>query len=59
MMSNFNRNLVVPMRWPMDSSSDEADSEAEAEVDPVNFLSKPLASLSLWDEPQTSSTTNR
>lgn len=35
------------MKWLVDSSSDVAD--------PVHFLSKPLASLSLKDEPETSS----
>ncbi|PON87681.1 P-loop containing nucleoside triphosphate hydrolase [Trema orientale] len=43
-------NLLLPMKWPVDSTSDEADL--------VHFLSKPLASLSLKDEPETS-TTNR
>ncbi|XP_034196884.1 uncharacterized ATP-dependent helicase C29A10.10c-like [Prunus dulcis] len=40
---------VVPMRSPVDSSS------SSCEADPVEILSKPLSSLSLTDEPQTSS----
>ncbi|PQP95030.1 putative ATP-dependent helicase C29A10.10c [Prunus yedoensis var. nudiflora] len=39
---------VVPMRSPVDSSSSRV-------ADPVEILSKPLSSLSLTDEPQTSS----
>ncbi|PON87677.1 P-loop containing nucleoside triphosphate hydrolase [Trema orientale] len=42
-------NLVVPMRWPVDSSSHEANQ----------FLPKSLGSLRLRDEPETSTTTNR
>ncbi|PQQ08545.1 helicase SEN1-like [Prunus yedoensis var. nudiflora] len=45
-------DAVVPIRMPVDSSSSH---EAEAEADPVEVLSKPLSSLSLKDEPQTSS----
>ncbi|GMN31515.1 hypothetical protein TIFTF001_003284 [Ficus carica] len=44
-------SLVVPMKWSVDSSSHEAD--------PMQFLSKPLASLSLRDAPETSSKTKR
>ncbi|KAM3702041.1 hypothetical protein ACJW30_05G222400 [Castanea mollissima] len=43
--------LVVPMRWPVNSSSCP-------EADPVLPLSEPLASLSLRDESESSSTTN-
>ncbi|XP_008222458.2 PREDICTED: helicase SEN1-like [Prunus mume] len=43
-------DAVVPIRMPVDSSSFH-----EAEADPVEVLSKPLSSLSLKDEPQTSS----
>ncbi|KAM3749893.1 hypothetical protein ACB098_05G220000 [Castanea mollissima] len=43
--------LVVPMRWPVNSSSCP-------EADPVLSLSEPLASLSLRDESESSSTTN-
>ncbi|KAK4551022.1 hypothetical protein RGQ29_032600 [Quercus rubra] len=43
--------LVVPMRWPVDSSSCP-------EADPILSLSEPLASLSLRDESESSSTTN-
>nr|XP_023922880.1 uncharacterized protein LOC112034293 [Quercus suber] len=42
---------VVPMRWPVDSSSCP-------EADPELSLSEPLASLSLRDESESSSTTN-
>ncbi|XP_062110913.1 uncharacterized protein LOC133822556 isoform X2 [Humulus lupulus] len=41
------RNLVVPMKWPVDSSSISADS--------TDLLLNSLASLTLKDEPETSS----
>ncbi|KAM2017071.1 hypothetical protein EV2_048385 [Malus domestica] len=42
---------AVPMRWPVDSSSYH-------ETDPVEFLSKPLSSLSLTDKPESSTSTS-
>ncbi|XP_009341860.2 uncharacterized protein LOC103933883 [Pyrus x bretschneideri] len=42
---------AVPMRWPVDSSSCH-------EADPVEFLSKPLSSLSLTDKPESSTSTS-
>ncbi|CAN6572652.1 unnamed protein product [Malus baccata var. baccata] len=42
---------AVPMRWPVDSSSYH-------EADPVEFLSKPLSSLSLTDKPESSTSTS-
>ncbi|XP_059451311.1 uncharacterized ATP-dependent helicase C29A10.10c-like [Corylus avellana] len=45
-------SLVVPKRWPVDSSSG-------SEADSMWYLSKPLSSLSLKDEPETSTTTHR
>ncbi|KAL5554235.1 hypothetical protein UlMin_041636 [Ulmus minor] len=47
---SYEGNLVVPMRWPAELSSQEA-------ADPVGCLSSPLASLSLRDKAETSSTT--
>ncbi|KAL5554237.1 hypothetical protein UlMin_041638 [Ulmus minor] len=47
---SYEGNLVVPMRWPEELSSEEAS-------DPVEFLSRPLASLSLRDKAGTSTTT--
>ncbi|XP_062151603.1 uncharacterized protein LOC133860001 isoform X2 [Alnus glutinosa] len=44
--------LVVPMRWPVNSSSCP-------EPDSVRHLTKPLSSLSLRDEPDTSTATPR
>ncbi|KAK7845350.1 hypothetical protein CFP56_009469 [Quercus suber] len=46
------RSLVVPMRWPIGSISC-------TEANPVQSLSKPLASLSLRDDSESSSTTFR
>ena len=50
-LTNFHKNLVVPMWWPTELSSQEAG-------DPVECLSRPLASLSLRDKAGTSSTTH-
>ena len=44
------RCLVVPMRWPIDSS-------ISPKADPVLSLSEPLASLSLRDDLESSSST--
>ena len=46
------RCLVVPMQWPVNLSSCP-------EADPLLSLSEPLASLSLRDESESSSTTYR
>ncbi|KAF5466228.1 hypothetical protein F2P56_016175 [Juglans regia] len=43
----FDRDLVVPMKWPIGSSSCP-------EANPVQSLLEPLASLSLWGDPETS-----
>ncbi|KAE8021889.1 hypothetical protein FH972_007739 [Carpinus fangiana] len=45
-------SLVVPMRWPMESTS-------RPEHDSVWYLSRPLSSLSLRDKPETSAATSR
>lgn len=47
----LDRSLVVPMRWPLDLTGCPG-------ADPVKSLSEPLASLSLRDESETSSSTN-
>ncbi|KAL5554238.1 hypothetical protein UlMin_041639 [Ulmus minor] len=47
---SYEGNLVVPMRWPAELSSQEA-------ADPVECMWRPLASLSLRDKAETSSTT--
>ena len=44
------RSLVVPMRWPIGSNSC-------TEADPVQSLSEPLASFSMRDDSESSSTT--
>ncbi|XP_075645219.1 helicase SEN1-like [Castanea sativa] len=49
---SLNRSLVVPMRWPIGSNSC-------TEADLVQSLSEPLASLSLRDDLESSSTTFR
>ncbi|KAM1012040.1 hypothetical protein ACFX2C_047316 [Malus domestica] len=43
----IDKGTAIPMRWPVDSSSYH-------KADPVEFLSKPLSSLSLTDKPETS-----
>ncbi|KAK9287875.1 hypothetical protein L1049_016317 [Liquidambar formosana] len=50
-------NIEVPMKWPMHLNADRSSRPPEA--DPVHFLSRPLASLSLRDESESSTTRNR
>lgn len=47
--SNFNRDTVVPMRWPVVFSNFPVDDHDE-------FLSKPLSSLIITANPRTSTT---
>uniref|UniRef100_A0A5B6ZB49 Helicase MAGATAMA 3 n=1 Tax=Davidia involucrata TaxID=16924 RepID=A0A5B6ZB49_DAVIN len=47
-------NLVVPMTWPADS--DAVSETSLADADSVQFLESQVASLSLRDEPESSTT---